>query len=192
MKTYNIVELALDALQKRVDAKSQLWIQAEQGYCEPAGFHFNDPASEDEVDYFFQELKVAIPLDFKQFLIRHNGARLFVHPVYGGGIEIFGLDEIYTHHIEYDYIHIVPQGWYAIGSDNGDMLFIDSTKCSANNREADYLYWTEMLFTDSAIDLEMNFERWLERLMICNGAHFWNWKNETGTSYYRHLDSSAY
>jgi len=65
------------------------------------------------------------------------------------------------------------------------MLFINSNQYE--NRYSSYLYWTEMLFVDSAIELKMNFERWFERLIICNGVHFWKWGNETSESYYRHL-----
>ena len=79
-------------------------------------------------------------------------------------------------YIDYDYIHMIPDGWYPIGSDNGDMLFIDSNQC--HGRASNYLYWTELLFVDSAIEIEMNVERWLERLIICNGAHFWELKGK--------------
>ncbi|MBN6187780.1 SMI1/KNR4 family protein [Aneurinibacillus sp. BA2021] len=103
---------------------------------------------------------------------KHNGARFFVHLYYGGGFEVFGLKEIHQHYIEYDYKNLIPEGWYPVGCDNGDMLFINSKECCVNQRENSYLYWTEMLFTDSAIELELNFERWLERFFMCNGSLF--------------------
>ncbi|WP_054403093.1 SMI1/KNR4 family protein [Paenibacillus solani] len=188
MEIFNIVELSLTGLRKRLDKNDSLLIQGQHGYCEPARFTFAAGAESGDIDDFFHSLKLAVPWDYKQFLLRHDGARLFEHPFYGGGMELFGLDEIRRHYIDYDYIHMIPDGWYPIGSDNGDMLFIDSNQC--HGRASNYLYWTEMLFVDSAIEIEMNFERWLERLIICNGAHFWEWKRETSESYYQYTQGS--
>jgi hypothetical protein len=186
-EVFNIVQLTLEGLKKRLDSESILLIQAETGYSEPAKFNFNTGASENEIDGFAKEFNLIIPWDYKEFMLRHNGASLFVHPYYGGGIQLFRLDEIRQLYIEYDYIDMIPKGWYPIGTSNGDMLFINSNEC--NDRSSTYLYWTEMLFVDSAISLDLNFERGFERLIVCNGVHFWNWKNENSQNYYRNLQN---
>lgn len=185
MEIFNIVELALSGLRKRLDENNIMLVQGQQGYCEPAQFTFAGGAESEDINEFFRSLNLVAPWDYKEFLLRHNGARLFEHPHYGGGIELFSLDEIRRYYVSYDYISMIPNGWYPIGSDNGDMLFIDSNQC--HDRTSNYLYWTEMLFVDRAIEIEMNFERWLERILICNGAHFWDWKRETSESYYRYV-----
>lgn len=184
-EVFNIVDVTLEGLKKRLDSENALLIQAETGYSEPAKFFFYPSASEDEINTFQNELGVRFPVDYREFLLRHNGSNLFVHPYYGGGIELFSLDKIRQVYIDYDYKNLIPDDWFPIGSDNGDMLFINSNQYE--NRYSSYLYWTEMLFVDSAIELKMNFERWFERLIICNGVHFWKWGNETSESYYRHL-----
>lgn len=186
MSIYNLVELTLNALRQRLDNDGRLKIQAEFGYCEMAKCSFNPPTTAKEIDNFFSAYNLKVPYDYKQFLLLHNGARLFVSP--GGGFELFGLDEIYKLYIEYDYINIIPEGWFPIGTDNGDMLFINSTKYT-NSRECGYLFWTEMLFVDDALELDLSFERWLEKFIITNGVQFWNWKSETTHRYYRNLKS---
>jgi SMI1 / KNR4 family (SUKH-1) len=184
-EVFNIIELTLNGLKKRLDIENTLLVQTETGYSEPARFTFCQGVSDKEINDFSKKHSLLLPWDYKEFLLRHNGADLFVHPYYGGGIELFSLEKIQQIYIEYDYISMIPEGWFPIGSDNGDMLFINSNECK--DRFSTYLYWTEMLFVDTAIKLDLNFERWLERLIICNGAHFWNWRNESADSYYTHL-----
>lgn len=188
MEIYNIVELTLEGLKRRLDPQSNLVIQGHQGYCRPVTFTFEPGAVEKDIQAISEELGIVIPWDYEQFLIIHNGGRLFMHPEYGGGMELFGLEQIRQYYINYDYKSMIPDGWYPIGTDNGDMLFIDSNQCQG--RFSSYLYWTEMLFVDSALELELNFERWFERLIICNGVHFWEWKRETPDGYYRNVESS--
>ena len=174
----NLVELSLNGLKKRLDNDNTLIKQAEWGYAELSKCFFRPPATQNEIDSFFDELNLALPNDFRQFLLIHNGAVLF-------DFEIFGYQQIFKHYIQWGYKELIPQGWYPIGCDNGDMLFIDSNKCG--DRESTYLYWTECLFVDSAIDIKMNFERWLERFCICNGEKYWLWQFETSKTYYGQL-----
>ncbi|WP_340398511.1 SMI1/KNR4 family protein [Paenibacillus sp. FSL H8-0079] len=184
-EVFNIVELTLEGLKKRLDSNNSLLIQGSTGYSEPAKFTFYPGSSNQEIDSLFEEFNLVIPWDYKAFLLSHNGADLFEHPFYGGGIQLYSLNMIRQVYIDYDYVSMIPQGWIPIGSDNGDMLFLNTNECI--DRFSSYLYWTEMLFVDSAIKVDMNFERWFERLIICNGAHFWNWNNESSERYYRHL-----
>ncbi|GAA0358416.1 SMI1/KNR4 family protein [Bacillus horti] len=184
-ETFSIIDITLAGLKKRLDKENSLLIQAETGYSERAIFHFFPQAEEEDLNKFSRELKINLPHDYRKFLLRHNGANLFVHPQYGGGIEIFGLDKIWQYYVEYDYRSLIPKGWFPIGSDNGDMLFVNSNENV--DRYSSYLYWTELLFVDDAIKINLNFERWLERLIICNGVHFWEWGYESSEQYYRNI-----
>src|SRR5690606_24066931 len=120
-EVFNIVDLTLQGLKKRLNSESTLFIQTEIGYCEPATFSFYPSATESEINSFTKEFGVNLPWDYKQFLVRHNGARLFEHPYYGGGIELYSLDAIRRVYVDYDYKSMIPAGWIPIGSDNGDM-----------------------------------------------------------------------
>ena len=58
-------------------------VQGQQGYCEPAQFTFAGGAESEDINEFFRSLNLVAPWDYKEFLLRHNGARLFEHPHYG-------------------------------------------------------------------------------------------------------------
>src|SRR5690606_16881602 len=121
-------DLTLEGLKKRLDSESTLLVQTETGYSEPAQFIFFPSTSEEEIITFQNKLGISFPVDYKEFLLRHNGANLFVHPNYGGGFELFSLNMIRKVYIDYDYKNLLPDGWFPIGSDNGDMLFINSNQ----------------------------------------------------------------
>ena len=179
----NLVELTLNGLKKRLDSDNTLIKQAEWGYAEQSKCYFRPPAPQNEIDSFFDELDLTIPNDFRQFLLIHNGAVLFE-------FEIFGYQQIFKHYIQWGDKERIPQGWYPIGVDaNGDMLYIDSNHCKEKKRENEYLFWKEhdKNIDDSAIDITMNFERWLERFCVCNGEPFWLWQFETSQTYYDQL-----
>lgn len=125
---FNIVELTIGALKKRLNDKGSLYIQSTHGYCEEVICQFSEPLSDGEINDFFNQYNLTVPFDYRQFLKITDGATLFIHPYYGGGMRLFGLDDIYTHYIDYKYIEMIPDGWYPIGTDNGDMLFINANE----------------------------------------------------------------
>jgi len=107
-EVFNIVDLTLEGLKKRLDSENTLLVQAETGYSEPAKFFFYPSASEDEISTFQNELGVRFPVDYKEFLLRHNGSNLFVHSYYGRGNELFSVDMIRLVYIDYDYKNLIP------------------------------------------------------------------------------------
>lgn len=145
--------------------------------------YFAPPANPNEIDSFFGELQLELPLDYRQFLLINNGASLFE-------FKLFSYQEIFKYYIQWGDKERIPQGWYPIGSDaNGDMLYINSNHCKEKKRENEYLFWKEhdKNIYDSGIELKLNFERWLERFCICNGEPFWLWQYESTKQYYGQL-----
>ncbi|MEV5027748.1 SMI1/KNR4 family protein [Paenibacillus sp. LPE1-1-1.1] len=183
----SLVELTLDAFKKRLNEDNSLLVQREWGYTENLVCYFFPAATIEEIEEFQNEHNIKFPIDFKLFLMLHNGVQLFCHPKYGDGFEIFGLNEIYQHYIEYNYKDLIPDGWFPIGSDNGDMLFINSKDYKDNQRENSYLYWSNKLFVDNAKEIGLNFERWFERFLMYNGDLFWVWGKEKTYHYYGRL-----
>ncbi|MFD2615700.1 SMI1/KNR4 family protein [Paenibacillus gansuensis] len=165
-----------------------LLVQREWGYTEHVVNYFFSPADIEKIENFQVEHGIKFPNDFKLFLMLHNGVQLFCHPKYGDGFDIFGLNEIYQHYIQYNYKELIPEGWFPIGSENGDMLFINSNVYSNNQTENNYLMWSSKLFVDSAKEIGLNFERWLERFLMYNGDLFWVYDaNEKPYHYYGRL-----
>lgn len=64
------------------------------------------------------------------------------------------------------------QNWYMIGyyKGYGDYLFIDSEKVA--KCEDDYLIYVQV---GDIQRLSMNFETWLDRFIVTQGARYWLW-----------------
>ncbi|UHA73746.1 SMI1/KNR4 family protein [Paenibacillus sp. 481] len=55
---------------------------------------WNHPATENEIDQFFESKGWLVPSDFKHFLMIHNGCTMFSHADAGGGTQILSLEQI--------------------------------------------------------------------------------------------------
>lgn len=64
------------------------------------------------------------------------------------------------------------KSWYMIGyyKGYGDYLFIDSEKVA--NGDYDYLIYVQV---GDIQRLSMNFETWLDRFIVAQGARYWLW-----------------
>ncbi|MDH6352845.1 SMI1/KNR4 family protein [Brevibacillus sp. FSL K6-0770] len=166
----NLAQLVLDGLKKRLDNNNQITVQKKGGKIYTAQFTFNPPATEELVIKFSRETHWHLPPDFKNFLLLHNGARLFENTKTGGGYELLSLYEIPDNHLDY-----MPKNWYPISINNGDYIFIDSDK--AKNGQTNYLvcFNHDDVSTTEGHYLKMTFETWLDKLIITQGAEFWTW-----------------
>lgn len=97
----NLAQLVLDGLKKRLDSNNQITVQKKGGKIYTAQFTFNPPATEELVIKFSRETHWHLPPDFKNFLLLHNGARLFENTKTGGGYELLSLYEIPDNHLDY-------------------------------------------------------------------------------------------
>ena len=160
------IKINLEALKKRLDSKGLLEVQQEEGYVEKMKVAFNPPATGEEL----QKLSFTVPKDYKEFLRLQNGGLIFTHPEYGGGFELFTIDEILEHRAipGYDY----PDNWFPIAYGYDGCYLIVTDKTVGNG----YLY-----VMDTGYDFEdnmfigMTFEDWLEKIIIAQGSKFWEW-----------------
>ncbi|WP_338018899.1 SMI1/KNR4 family protein [Brevibacillus agri] len=133
---------------------------------------FNPPAPESKFEQFSKDTGWSLPAGYKDFLSVHNGARLFRHIKNGGGYELLSLEEIKENHLDY-----MPKHWYPISINNGDYIFIDSNRVKEGRD--DYLVRFDHdndVSPQIGSHMKMNFENWLERLIIAQGTEFWHWK----------------
>jgi hypothetical protein len=181
IKVGNIVEKSLNGLKSRLENDGILLIQNEEGYVEPNKFSFNPPASLSQIKRFKDETGLILPADYQSFLLLHNGARLFVHPYYGGGVELLSLEQMLEYRFDY-----LPDGCFIIAYlFDGCQVIIDTNRYQEGNKTSYLWYLDSCCPFDDALDLHMNFELWLDRLIIAQGCGYWHWPSSTGISYYK-------
>nr|WP_166243387.1 SMI1/KNR4 family protein [Paenibacillus turpanensis] len=161
----------LSSLKERIAPNGELLVQQEQGYCYQAKFIFHEPATESEIDEFISRTGWRLPEDYRLFLLTHNGAKLFKSK-YGGGYNLFTLDEIIRWRNS-----DAPANWYPIASHLGDLLFVDFQE---KDNSDGYLYW---MISSSKFEwadkIRLNFETWLDRLIVAQGVKYWEWNRPT-------------
>ena len=171
-KDGNVVKQTLSSLQKRLAENNDIiQVQNENGHLYNAKCTFNHPASDTEIAMFEKQTGFILPTDYKEFLKITNGCRLFDDVRYGGEIEFYSLEKIieYNHNRTEEY-----EGCYDIASIYQDNIVINSHFVLQN--ENNYLFWKSYLETfKEAIPLNMSFEIWFDRFVVCQGTKFWWW-----------------
>ena len=159
------IKLAIDGLLSRLDREQSLLIQREEGYVERVEVVFNSPATEKEI----KKLPFNLPADYKEFLLMHNGGRLFHHKKYGEGIELFTVKEILKHRAYYG--EDFPENWFPIASANDGCYLLITNEMVDNG----YLFWFDGISFKGDMYIGMNFEDWFEKIIIAQGSIFWDW-----------------
>lgn len=179
----SIVTQTLDSLKRRLsDNENTIHSQAEQGYVYHATCTFNPPATEKEMNAFEEQTGWVLPPDYRAFLRITNGCRLFDDVHTGGELELYSLQQI----IEYNKQENPYEGCYDIAYICQDHIVVHSSSYLQNDKN--YLYWKGQLESfEEAQSLGSNFELWLDRLVVCQGAKFWWWPIYTAENYYRLL-----
>jgi len=166
MNEHYFVKDTLDSLKKRLDNNESLLIQQDKGYVFNAKFSFNTPATQENIEEFCNQTGWTLPNDYQIFLKDNNGAKLFCDP-FGSCVHLYSLEECIQNHLSYMEKEFIPIGYYL-----ESYLFIDSNRVK-NNRE-DYLLWFESGGKNYR-ELSINFATWLDRLVMAQGAVFWDW-----------------
>jgi len=161
------IKTTLETLKKRLDSNNLLEVQQEDGYIEKVEMIFNPPATEDDL----RKLPFSVPKDYEEFLRLHHGGLIFNSPEGGGGLKLLTVDEILEYRAIPGY-EDYPANWFpvAYGYD-GCYLIITDKKVGRG-----YLFWMETGndFEDDMF-LGMNFEDFLENIIMAQGSKFWEW-----------------
>jgi hypothetical protein len=165
----SLVASILKALKDRLDENNSMAVQLDKGGVYRAVFTFNPPATEQEVVQFENEMNVRLPADFRSFLLLHNGAQLFQDEKTGGGYKLLSLERIKD---RYHKFKDMPKNLLPVSRNNGDYFFIDADRVRRGSRN----YLVRFDHEDDPCDVNLNFETWLDRLIISQGAAFWEWE----------------
>lgn len=169
---------AIHSLMKRLAENNCLSVQNESGYLTEAGFEWNKPAAEEEIQQFEVLNGINLPESFKEFLKISNGAMLFKDTKYGQwGCNILGLNELIKITCEvknrgYD----ISEKWlvFAKWIGDGDMLIFDLEKYNAGERNY-IIDGDEGYQTDDWEYIKGGFDKLIDRLIVAQGAKYWRW-----------------
>lgn len=127
-------------------------------------FSFFTGATEDEIS----KLPSEVTEDIKAFLRENNGARLFYDPLYGGGYELFSIDEI----IELLVIWECPINFLPIGfGPNGEWIVYEM---HGENKKRMWI-GESINFEENLDATAFDFMDWLDYLILLKGAPYWTW-----------------
>lgn len=179
----NLIEVVLKCFKNRLDQSNELLIQRSLGYSIRSRCEFYKPATLIELDEFQQTSGFAIPSDLQDFLLIHNGAKLFYNPeVYDDPPwYFFSLEEIVSAIKDYS----LPDDQYPIAKYDDVLICINNDSLEIKKRN--YLY-VRSIYTPSDNDgeqLHLSFEIFLDRLIVSHGEHFWDWPKITSEVFYR-------
>jgi SMI1 / KNR4 family (SUKH-1) len=182
----SLLTLTLTSLKKRLTDQPSIQIQQDLGYVTEVRFLFNAPASESELLKFEETNQLFLPKDYKEFLLMHNGARLFIDEKSGASFDVLSISEVQENHQSLDY----PEGWYPIAYGlESSILVMNLNEITPHKRSNEYLFWLEPGESiEHATPLYMNFEIFLERLIISQGVEYWNWPIYKARHFYKAND----
>lgn len=166
---------SIDTFKKRLDQDHNLVIQQENGELFPVTFQWNQPATVQEINQFTQLTRWDIPEDFRQFLLLHNGAKLFIPDNQMSSLNLFSISEMLDFYKQ-DYKNYVnagfPESWYMIGwyHGYGEYIFIDSNL--VRSKSFGYMGYSQV---GQVMEINLNFETWLDRVFVAQGERYWLW-----------------
>ncbi|MEW4282564.1 SMI1/KNR4 family protein [Priestia koreensis] len=175
MMIRSLLEKTLNDLKERLKPNNTLTMMIPGSDNDEFTCEFNSPLISSQLLQEFEEkTKLILPNDFKDFLLIHDGSLLFADPYYGGGVHIMSLEKILDLYIIYTRSELLPKGWYVIGNDDGDHLFVNSNQLNEDGEGDHYLYWSSLIDVDTdPTNLNCNFETWLERMSNNLGRKYW-------------------
>ena len=167
---------SIESLKKRLKAGNILTTQNENGFINDVEFEWKNPATNDDIEKFETNNKIILPCKFKEFLRISNGATLFKDVEYGQwGCKVLGLEEIMEvtalvkgQGCELKADWIVFATWFG----DTDVLVFDLSKKDFK----DYILDGERCEAiEDWVNIKGNFEKWLDRLIVSQGAKYWRW-----------------
>ncbi|MGC4379308.1 SMI1/KNR4 family protein [Fictibacillus sp. Mic-4] len=114
----SLIQSTLNGLKERLRlVNGKLILQSEGGEVGEVICEFNESTNQENILSFEKNTGWKLPDDYKDFLLLHNGANIFDDPEYGGGLELYRLEEIKNIHEEMEFPnHWCPIGYYQNGT----------------------------------------------------------------------------
>ncbi len=178
------IERSIKSLKEVLNENGTMLVLGEEGFTHTVKCTFNAPLKETEITDFIKKTNFIFPKDYQVFLKTNNGAKIFEHlndsgENIGGGLHLYSLDEIekYSHLLQV--ILEKELSFYPIGYLEGQYLVIDYEQIKQHN--PNYLFLSDE--TLELVPLQLNFELFFDRFILCQGAYFWQWRYITAENY---------
>lgn len=180
MKPGELISKSIEALQERlIKGNGLIELQLKEGYITKAKCEFYEPVVEEVLERIEEQLGFELPVDYRNFLAITNGCSLFDDPEYGGEAQVYKWQEALGFTVGDD-----SEGYLKVAWIYQDEIVID-LKAYKNGLQ-NYLYVKNYIDNYNDVrPLNMNFELWLDRFIISQGAKFWNWSIYTAENYYK-------
>lgn len=171
---------ALTALKTMLNANSSLEVIHEGGYKWEARFIFHEPAKENEIIAVEQELSTQLPNTYRQFLRQCNGAILYYDSSYGQwGFHLYGTEELAVKNKERrkPYGDTWPSSYliFAESLGDADLLILEMANAARQGKDCRIVDGDSGYLPEQWRIAAPNFESWLDRLVVAQGAKFWRW-----------------
>lgn len=169
---------SIETLKERLTDNNTLFVQNEGGFTGEMGFEWREPATDLEIKDFETQHNIILPAEFKNFLKISNGAILFKDIQYGQwGCQIYGLDEIIgiSNQVKSWGYELRPE-WLVFATWLGDcdILVFDLNKSKIGKNDC-IIDGEQGERVEDWINIKGNFEKWIDRLIVAQGAKYWRW-----------------
>lgn len=140
----------------------------------------NHPIEEENVQQLEESIGYRLPGDYRIFLMKFNGAKIFQELLdgenIGGGIELFSIQEI-VENLEYmdSKIQFLQIGYV-------EQRYLTISLEAMEKKNLNYLYLQENI--EGPRPLHLNVEIFLDRYIVSQGSVFWDWPIYTAENYY--------
>lgn len=168
---------SINSLKSRLSPNNTLTVQNERGFIMETEFKWNPPAKETEITSFEEKRKIILPKSYKDFLKITDGAVLFKDKQYGQwGCKLYGISELIKVNEQAQLWRNLPDSWlvFATWLGDQDLLLFDIEKYKSGDKR----YIIDGDEGDSEDEFEYikgDFEKWLDRLIVAQGAKYWRW-----------------
>ncbi|MDP4180535.1 MAG: SMI1/KNR4 family protein [Bacillota bacterium] len=149
----------IEIIKRMVNEKFKIYLG--EGLIADFQCKFNPPATIEEINQLEKDHKIAIPPDYKEFLLITNGMYL---------MDIMKFHSLNDIEMILD-TGIYMQGVYPIAYINGDYIVINSDDIVCRQ----YIYAGGHDTVDEFICLSASFETFLDRLTSTNCNIYWDW-----------------
>lgn len=134
------------------------------------GFVWKDGIPISEINHFEQVHSINIPSDYKEFLTYSNGADIFLCDNGNSGYHLFSLEELIS---ENEWIKV------AYDLEKEDLVFMNMVYSADflmfKTKKRKIIYCDTGEQNDSWLNLSMDFNYLILRLIWSNGRPFWEW-----------------